>query len=134
MAKFKFKTHNDDPAIADLRMGTGLRGYITITYDELIEAFGSPGEGDPYKVDAKWIVVFPGDVVATIYNYKNGKNYIGANGKSVQDMIDWHIGGGDSDKVLAWMNKLFPDHKLEGLFSDGKRTLISPAVEKFNEK
>lgn len=73
--------------------GTHLQGYIYEDYDRLVEAFGEPSEGDGYKVDAEWIIEFDDGTVATIYNWKNGRNYCGGDGLDVEAITDWHIGG-----------------------------------------
>jgi hypothetical protein len=73
--------------------GTSLQGYVEATFLTLVQAFGLPNsDGDGYKVDAEWIVRTPSGV-ATIYNYKDGKNYCGEEGLAVKDITDWHIGG-----------------------------------------
>jgi hypothetical protein len=86
----KFKVKNQDFGIAN---GTSLKGYITATFDELVTAFGEPGTGDEYKVDAEWVIEFEDGTVATIYNWKDGRNYCGSDGLAVEDITDWHIGG-----------------------------------------
>lgn len=93
----KFVTHNDEDIDAS---GRGLKGYINASFGELCYAFGKPFEGDGYKVDAEWTIEFemPEEsdrayVVATIYNWKNGKNYCGEQGMSVEDIREWHVGG-----------------------------------------
>lgn len=73
--------------------GTSLKGYISIDYATLVELFGQPEEGDGYKVDAEWVLQFSNGVVATIYNWKDGRNYCGDEGLDVEDICDWHIGG-----------------------------------------
>ena len=81
--------------------GTSLRGYINGDYSSLVEAFGDPiADGDDYKTDAEWILVLNDDVVVTIYNYKSGKNYLGANGLNVEAMDRWHVGGKSSEGLL----------------------------------
>lgn len=85
--------------------GTGLQGYCEegTTYAELVACFGEPhSDGDGYKVDAQWILQFSDGTVATIYNYKSGKNYLGDDeGACVENLIgsDWHIGG-TSEKAV----------------------------------
>lgn len=74
--------------------GTSLQGYINCSYARLVEVFGEPtGVGDDYKSDAEWVVEFSNGTIATIYNYKTGKNYLGSHGQRTKDITDWHIGG-----------------------------------------
>ena len=73
---------------------TSLQGYIRTNYETLVGCFGEPTcDGDGYKVDAEWIITFADGVVATIYNWKNGRNYCGAEGLDVEDIKEWHVGG-----------------------------------------
>ena len=85
-----FKTHND--MTIDIN-GTSLQGGIDASYAELCDLFGGHHDGDGYKVDAEWYVQFADGTVATIYNWKNGKNYCGESGKPLEQIRDWHIGG-----------------------------------------
>ena len=85
-----FKTHNETNVNVDM---THLQGYVNVSYNELISKFGEPTGGDGYKTDAEWEILFEDGKVATIYNWKDGKNYNGASGMSVEYITDWHIGG-----------------------------------------
>lgn len=67
-------------------------GEIDISYSKLVELFGKHDCFDNYKSDAEWIVKY-GNEVFTIYNYKDGKNYLGEDGKNVEEIRDWYIGG-----------------------------------------
>jgi hypothetical protein len=96
MLKTNFITHNDDDLINI--GGTSYKGTISANYIDLEDTFGEPLEGDDYKTDAEWVVSFTvGDatVVATIYNWKNGKNYCGDDGDDVLDIREWNVGGHD---------------------------------------
>lgn len=96
MLKTKFITHNDDDLINI--NGTCYQGTLTANYIDIEDTFGEPLEGDNYKTDAEWIVSFSvGDstVVATIYNWKNGKSYCGDDGDDVLDICEWNVGGHD---------------------------------------
>jgi len=75
--------------------GTSLQGYLDANYADLVEVFGipNPENCDNYKTDAEWNIQFLDGTVATIYNYKDGKNYCGAEGLEVDDIKNWHIGG-----------------------------------------
>ena len=87
-----FHTHNQTPDI-DINF-TSLQGYVTVSYEVLCALFGEPLEGDGRKTDAEWhLISVPDGVVATIYNWKNGRNYLGADGLNFQDITEWNIGG-----------------------------------------
>ena len=62
-------------------------------YSKLKKVFGEPGPSDGYKSDAEWEIEFEDGQVATIYNWKNGKNYKGYNGTPKTKITNWHIGG-----------------------------------------
>jgi hypothetical protein len=76
--------------------GTHLQDYVTATYAELVEIFGEPEDGD-YKTDAEWCLQFTEadgrKTIATIYNYKDGANYLGSEGTPTEQITEWHIGG-----------------------------------------
>jgi major membrane immunogen (membrane-anchored lipoprotein) len=80
---------------------TSLQGYINCTYDDLTATLGYPLEDgfDDYKSDAEWTIEFDDGTVATVYNYKNGKNYLGDEGTDVCYIEQWHIGGRDETAV-----------------------------------
>ena len=89
-------TKTKDPIVAN---GTSLRGYVEITYDALVKKFGEPnGLPDTGKQDAEWVLSTPKGI-ATIYNYKNGKNYCGEDGLAVWEIEEWNIGGHNDDVV-----------------------------------
>ena len=74
--------------------GTSLQGYVDATYAELVALFGKHQLNDGYKTDAEWVLQTPAGI-ATIYNYKTGRNYMGKNGQAIKNITDWHIGGKD---------------------------------------
>lgn len=84
--------------------GTSLQGYVEISYKKLIEVFGKPNvKVDGYKTDAEWLIMTPVGI-ATIYNYKDGKNYCGKAGKATSKIVEWHIGG-RSDEVVNFIRE-----------------------------
>ena len=93
---------NMDWAVAD---GTCLQGYIGADYNILCEILGAHGKGDEYKVDAEWVLRFSDGTIATIYNYKDGKNYCGEDGLDVEDICEWHVGG-RSKRAVELVEKL----------------------------
>lgn len=89
-----YQTHNDGLSLT-VANGTSRQGFIHATYDQLVQKFGQPHDGDRYKVDAEWLVKFDSGAVATIYNWKNGRNYRGEYGEPVEGMTFWNVGGYD---------------------------------------
>jgi hypothetical protein len=90
----KFTTHQNQKINVQC---TCLQGYIKCSYEKLCAVFGEPQRGDFDKSDAEWSISFPlgdnYDAIATIYNWKNGKNYCGAEGMDVEDITEWNVGG-----------------------------------------
>jgi len=74
-----------------------LQGYVDVEYSTLKKVFGKEhSDGDGYKVDAEWMLKFSDGTYATIYNYKDGKNYNGKAGLAKSKITDWHVGGSTS--------------------------------------
>jgi hypothetical protein len=92
MKKLKFIVRESSGKAVDAD-GTSFQGEITCSYEKLRKLFGYPEQGDRYKTDAEWIIKFEDGTIATIYNWKNGKNYCGKDGLKTEDITDWHIGG-----------------------------------------
>ena len=77
-----------------------LLGYIFCSYADLVATFGPSQCWDHFKSDAEWEVDVPGIGMAYVYNYKDGPNYLGAEGTPVEKITEWHIGG-DTEDVVA---------------------------------
>ena len=83
--------------------GTSYLGLLRISYNLLVSKLGSPSDSyDNYKSDAEWYIEFEDGNVATIYNWKDGKNYCGEDGLPVQQIEEWHIGGRNTC-VVEWV-------------------------------
>jgi len=70
--------------------GTSLKGYVSTTYDKLVEVLGEPCT-DFEKSTAHWNIQAPDGTVATVYDwmeYSTPKNE-----------YEWHIGG-HSERAL----------------------------------
>ena len=90
---YNYITHNNSTKEINIH-GTCLQGYITTTYTQIVLAFGEPSKyNDGYKTDAEWEVLFNNEIVCTLYNYKNGKNYNGKDGTPTKEICNWNIGG-----------------------------------------
>lgn len=74
--------------------GSFYQGEVFAKYYQLVELFGEPHEYfDDYKCDAEWYIEFDDGVIATIYNWKNGRNYCGFDAPHVENINEWNIGG-----------------------------------------
>jgi len=101
----QFHTHNETEIQT---MGTSLQGVVRVAYQDLIKIFGEDTCFDNYKTDAEWEIVFGDKQVATIYNYKDGRNYLGEDGMDKEDIIDWHVGG-KSKEVYYRIEEIITD-------------------------
>ena len=94
--------------------GTYLQGHISTTYENIISVLGKQHHnGDEYKTDAEWNIKFEDGTIATLYNWKNGKNYCGDEGLDIEDITEWNIGGHSPrarDLLFSLLNK--SDHTL----------------------
>lgn len=86
--------------------GTCYQGEIEADYSLIIDKLGPPNDSfDNYKTDAEWSIEFEDGSVATIYNWKDGKNYLGEGGLDLCDIREWHVGGA-SNRVVDWVDDL----------------------------
>ena len=76
--------------------GTGLVGYVSTTYDHLVDVLGEP-HTDYEKSTAHWNIQGKDGTVATIYDYKE---YMTPKGEYL-----WHIGG-HSDAAIPLVESL----------------------------
>ena len=89
--------------------GTSLQGYIKASYEKLLQTFGAPNPNlcDNYKTDVEWAFKFADGTVATLYNWKNGHNYLGkAEGLELNDIYEWNVGGFNEKAVSKLLEKL----------------------------
>jgi hypothetical protein len=102
-----------EPCAMTETIGTSLQGVISVSYADVCKVFGK--EHDGCKIDAEWCVKFSDGTIATIYNYKDGKNYCGESGLETSNITNWHIGGhGIEAKALVW-EALFPNPATEAI-------------------
>lgn len=88
--------------------GTSLQGYIKASYEQLLQTFGAPNPKlcDNYKTDVEWAFKFADGTVATLYNWKNGKNYNGDDGLELNHIYEWNVGGFNEKAVSKLLEKL----------------------------
>jgi hypothetical protein len=88
--------------------GTTLQGYLRASFEQLLRAFGSPhmDQCDHYKTDVEWAFRFADGTIATLYNWKNGKNYLGDEGLELNDIYTWNVGGFNEKAVTKLKERL----------------------------
>ena len=99
----EYQTHND---VIIKTSGTGFEGTIKLDYYDIVSKLGHPHDLDGYKTDAEWEIEFYDGTVATLYNWKNGRNYCGKDGLDLHQIDEWHVGGFNG-KALDKVNELF---------------------------
>ena len=64
-------------------------------------------DGHDYKSDVVWQIIINSDPIEIIrvYNYKDGKNYLGDEGKKVEQITYWKIGSNNREKARAYIRK-----------------------------
>ena len=90
----KYKTHNDINIDIDY---TSYKGVINLDFYDILDKLGKPLHEENYKTDAEWVIEFEGGVVCTLYNWKNGKNYLGEKGLNLHQITEWNVGGKTMD-------------------------------------
>tara|TARA_Y100000310_G_scaffold136044_1_gene134964 strand:+ start:678 stop:1067 length:390 start_codon:yes stop_codon:yes gene_type:complete len=102
-----YQTHNETQIDV---IGTSLMGSINLNYHDIVKKLGKPSKSDGYKIDAEWNIEFKDGTVATLYNWKNGRNYCGDDGLDTVEIAEWHIGGKSKD-ALQQVQDLFEEKK-----------------------
>ena len=99
--------------MGDYSNGSSLQGFVNIEYATLTKIFGQPtDDGDGYKIDAMWRMKFADGTTASIYNYKDGKNYTNGKGMPISLITNWHIGGENKNAVDRVM-EVIDEHTTE---------------------
>lgn len=93
------------------KAGTGYKGRIEISYQDLVDMWGNPEKGDGYKTEAEWVIRLPKNKVITIYNYKNSRSYSDAN-PPVTEIREWNVGGRGSDVLDILLRMMIGRAKL----------------------
>ena len=83
----KIKVNTNDINFND----TSLMGYVSTTYDKLVEVLGEPCT-DFEKSTAHWNIQAPDGTVATVYDWKEWS--------TPMNEYNWHIGGHSETALL----------------------------------
>lgn len=87
-------------SMAHVINGTHGIGTILANYDDIVAVYGKPFTRLPEnKIDVQWVIETKHGV-ATLYNYKDGKAYLGEKGLDARAITQWHIGGHGHGKAV----------------------------------
>ena len=90
----KIASHNKTKNPID-STNTEFRGLLHTSYEDLVTVFGEPLDGDGYKTDVQWkLEIFTNSkktYIGRIYNYKNGKNFLGDKGFENENIDTWLV-------------------------------------------
>lgn len=89
----QYVTHNQETIDTNMSYK---QANLSASYEELVDMFGKPTDGDGNKVDVAWHIKFADGTIATIHNWKNGKAYNGESGTPTEQINSWSIGGYDN--------------------------------------
>ena len=87
--------------------GTSGKGSFICEFKTLVKVLGQPEEGDEYKTQAEWDIEYKDGTVTTIYDWKQGKCYLGEEGIEPKEVIEWNVGGNEETKSLEHLKDLF---------------------------
>ena len=86
-------------------------GYIEAPFSYLQAMLGKPiykksFKGHDYKSDVVWqIILSSGPIeIVRVYNYKDGKNYLGEKGKKPEQITRWCVGGSNPEFARAYIS------------------------------
>ena len=87
-------------SMAHVINGTHGIGTILAHYDDIVAVYGKPFTRLPEnKIDVQWVIETKHGV-ATLYNYKDGKAYLGEKGLDIKAITQWHVGGSGHGKAV----------------------------------
>jgi len=101
----KFKLTND-------MTGGSFIGQFTLPYKDVVKIFGNPNFCPSFddKVMVEWDIEFEDGLRASIYNWKDGKNYDPEDGLPKTKLFEWHVGG-DNPKVFEYVINLVREYE-----------------------
>jgi hypothetical protein len=85
-------------------LGTHWQTSITASYDHIVQVFGQPTfSGYDDKTDVRWLIATP-EGIASLYNYKNGRNFNGPSGTATEEITNWQIRA-DGHAAAKWLQQ-----------------------------
>ena len=82
--------------------GTSGKGGFVCKYETLVKVLGEPLKGsDDFKTQAEWNIEYKDGTITTIYDWKQGKGYLGEQGIEPEDVVEWNVGGNNPSKEMT---------------------------------
>ena len=90
-------------------VGTSGKGSFICNYETLVRVLGEPLKGsDDYKTQAEWDIEYKDGTITTVYDWKQGKRYLGEEeGIEPNEVIWWNIGGNHCTDSVEHLKDLF---------------------------
>tara|TARA_Y100000401_G_C8196591_1_gene161455 strand:+ start:104 stop:454 length:351 start_codon:yes stop_codon:yes gene_type:complete len=101
--------------------GTSLQGNVNCSYQDLVSIFGEQhSSGDDYKTSCEWGIEFDDGIIATIYDWKQNKIYLGEDeGIHYTEVTNWNIGGNSwKSHFYIYMLLETKENKIDKLHKD----------------
>ena len=89
--------------------GTSGKGSFICNYITLVRVLGEPLKGsDDFKTQVEWEIEYKDGTITTIYDWKQGKCYLGEEeGIEPNEVICWNIGGNHGTNSVEHLKDLF---------------------------
>jgi len=92
--------------VSNKTTGTCYQGTIKTSFTALCHMLGKPEFLiNNFKSDVQWVLTFDDGSIATIYNWKDGKNYLGEEGTPIVQITNWNVGG-HNERALKNVERL----------------------------
>ena len=93
------------PSPSKTMIGNEKLGVITCSYEKLVQLFQRPfADPENTETDCEWQLLLENMHPIRIYNYKDGKKYLGDDGMSVKEITTWHVSGHYEDDLNVLKN------------------------------
>ena len=89
--------------------GTSGKGGFVCKYETLVKVLGEPLKGsDDFKTQAQWDIEYKDGTITTIYDWKQGKHYLGEEeGIKPNEVVCWNIGGNHGTNSVEHLKDFF---------------------------
>ena len=89
--------------------GTSGKGGFVCKYEMLVKVLGEPIKESSldFKTQAEWNIEYKDGTITTIYDWKQGKGYLGDEGIEPEDVVEWNVGGNHPTNSMEHLKDFF---------------------------